>query len=248
VRLSRVFHDGPLKAGQLVSLTESSAHHLRTVLRIKARQEIVLFNGLGGEYLARIHTLDKKSLIVEVLRHEDIDRESFLDITLVQGISKGQRMDYSIQKAVELGVYAIQPIITERCAIRQKGDRVERKGAHWEGVIRSASEQSGRTRLPQLLEPMPLRDYLKHTSNTALKLVLDPLARHHLGDLSSQHQEIDLLVGPEGGLSENEIQAACEAGFQSISLGPRILRTETAGAATIAAIQALWGDFCQVLQ
>lgn len=241
--MNRVFHDGPLKAGQLVSLTESSAHHLRTVLRIKAGQEIVLFNGLGGEYLARIHKLEKKLLTVEVLRHEDIDRESSLNITLVQGISKGQRMDYSIQKAVELGANAIQPIITERCTIRQKGDRVERKGVHWAGIIRSASEQSGRTHLPQLLETLPLRDYLKNTTNTVLKLVLDPLAQHHLGDLSLQHQQIDLLVGPEGGLTEHEKQAACEAGFKSISLGPRILRTETAGAATIAAIQALWGDF-----
>jgi len=245
VRLIRVFTDGPLEAGQLVPLNESSAHHLRTVLRLKAGQEIMLFNGMGGEYLARIHSINKKSLTLEVIRYDAIDRESSLSITLAQGISKGQRMDYSIQKAVELGVDNIQPVTTERCTVRQKGNRTDRKNTHWQGVIASAAEQSGRTRFPGLMEPKSLNEYLKQAPGSALKLVLDPLANNELCDLQPQGQEIHLLIGPEGGLSEQEIIAAKDAGFQPIKMGPRILRTETAGVTAIAIMQALWGDLCK---
>jgi 16S rRNA (uracil1498-N3)-methyltransferase len=245
VRLTRVYHDGPLEAGQFVPLNESSAHHLRNVLRLKAGQEIMLFNGMGGEYQARIHSIDKKSLTLEVIRYDAIDRESSLSITLVQGISKGQRMDFSIQKAVELGVDSIQPITTERCAVRQKGSRTDRKSTHWQGVIASAAEQSGRTRFPGLMESTSLNEYLKQTPDSALKLVLDPLANDELCDLQPQGREVHLLIGPEGGLSDQEINTAKDAGFQPIKMGPRILRTETAGVAAIAVMQALWGDLCK---
>jgi len=245
VRLIRVFHDGPLQVGQLAPLIDSSAHHLRTVLRLKSGQEIMLFNGTGGEYLARIHSIEKKSLIVEVIRHDAVDRESTFSITLVQGISKGQRMDFSIQKAVELGVNCIQPVTTERCAVRQKGGRTERKGRHWQGVITSAAEQSGRTRLPRLMDSTSLNEYLKQATDSAFKLVLDPLANNELCGLNPHDREVHLLIGPEGGLSDQEIHTAKDAGFQPIKMGPRILRTETAGVAAIAVMQALWGDLCK---
>lgn len=245
MRLIRVFHDGPLETGQFVVLNESSAHHLRTVLRLKAGQEILLFNGMGGEYQARIHAIDKKALTLEVIRYDAIDRESSLSITLAQGISKGQRMDFSIQKAVELGVDSIQPITTERCAVRQKGGRTDRKSTHWRGVIVSAAEQSGRTRFPGLMESKSLKEYLQQTPGSALKLVLDPLANDGLSALKPQGREIHILIGPEGGLSGQEINAAKDAGFQPIRMGPRILRTETAGVTAIAVMQALWGDLCR---
>lgn len=245
MRLIRVFHDGPLEAGQLVLLNESSAHHLRTVLRLKAGQEIMLFNGMGGEYLARIHSIDKKALTLEVIQYDAIDRESTLSITLAQGISRGQRMDFSIQKAVELGVTSLQPVATERCAVRQKGGKTDRKSTHWQGVIASAAEQSGRTRFPVLLESTGLKEYLQQTPDSALKLVLDPLANDGLCDIKPHSRDVHILIGPEGGLSDQEIKTAKDAGFQPIRMGPRILRTETAGVTVIAIMQALWGDLCK---
>jgi 16S rRNA (uracil1498-N3)-methyltransferase len=244
VRLTRVFHDGPLQAGQLVTLNDSSAHRLRVVLRLKPGQELILFNGMGGEYLARIDSMDKKSLKVSILRQDPVDRESPISITLIQGISKGQRMDYSIQKAVELGVDAIQPVTTERCAVRQKGGRTVRKGTHWHGIIASAAEQSGRTRFPHLLETMTLNDYLLQAPESALKLVLEPMATDPLCNLKPGGNTVHLLIGPEGGLSNQEIEQAKRAGFTAVTMGPRILRTETAGVCAIAVIQALWGDLC----
>lgn len=242
MRLTRVFHDGPLKTGQLVTLSESSARHLKTVLRLKTRQALILFNGQGGEFAARIHSMEKRRLDVEILQFDPVDRESALPVTLVQGISKGQRMDYSLQKAVELGVYAIQPVWTERCAVRQKGDRQERKEQHWQGVITSAAEQSGRTRIPSLLNTLMLQEYLANTDKAGLNLVLDPQAKTQLSDLAPDGKSVHILVGPEGGLADHEVASAKAQGFRGIRMGPRILRTETAGAAAIAIIQTLGGD------
>jgi 16S rRNA (uracil1498-N3)-methyltransferase len=244
MRLTRLFHDGPLEIGTVVSLSDANAHHLRTVLRSRTGQEFVLFNGMGGEYLATISEISKKTLLVEINHHIAVNRESTLQIVLAQGIPKGQRMDYSIQKAVELGARAIQPVTTERCAVRQKGERSNRKESHWQGVLTGAAEQSGRTLLPRLEDTMSLHDYLHQTVDDSLKLVLDPLADATLCDLKPPEQSVHILTGPEGGLSEDEIFQAKKSGFIGIRMGPRILRTETAGVAAIAVMQALWGDLC----
>lgn len=241
MRRTRVYHEGPLQTGQVVTLAETSARHLRTVLRLKNGQPLILFNGQGGEFTARIHSLDKHSLEVEIGQHDPVDRESPLKITLAQGISKGQRMDYSLQKAVELGVHALQPVWTEHCAVRQKGDRQARKEQHWQGVITSAAEQSGRTLVPELLPALRLQDYLIQTDPSALKLVLDPQADRPISESTLRGRSVHILVGPEGGLSVHEIEHACAQGFQGIRMGPRILRTETAGAAAIAILQSLGG-------
>lgn len=245
MRLTRLFHDGPLETGIIVSLSDANAHHLKTVLRSRAGQELVLFNGMGGEYLATICEISKKALSVEIAHHIEVNRESALQIVLAQGISKGQRMDYCIQKAVELGVCAIQPVTTQRCAVRQKGDRSDRKESHWQGVLTSAAGQSGRTILPLLENTVSLHDYLHRTTNDSLKLVLDPQADAALCDLSPPDQSVHILTGPEGGLSEEEVNQAKGNGFTGIRMGPRILRTETAGVAAIAVMQALWGDLCR---
>lgn len=242
MRLTRVFHDGLLETGQIVTLSEASARHLKTVLRLKAGQPLILFNGRGGEFAANIHSLDKRTLSVEILGFDAVDRESALPITLVQGISKGQRMDYSLQKAVELGVYAIQPVWTEHCAVRQKGDRQTRKEQHWQGVITSAAEQSGRTRIPSLLNTLTLHAFLAGIDDTSQNLVLDPQAQAGLSKLSPDGKAVHILVGPEGGLADREIDSAIAQGFRGIRMGPRILRTETAGAAAIAILQAQSGD------
>lgn len=242
MRLTRVFHDGPLEMGAVVSLSEANARHLRTVLRLRTGQELILFNGEGGEFQAHIHDMDKKSLRVEITHHMPVNRESSLRLILAQGIAKGQRMDYSIQKAVELGVYSIQPLLTERCAVRPKGDRPDRKESHWQGVITSAAEQSGRTALPRLEKTSSLHNYLERVPQEALKLVLDPQAKDTVHDIKPSGQDIHILTGPEGGLSDRETRLAREAGFKGIRMGPRILRTETAGIAAIAVMQALWGD------
>jgi 16S rRNA (uracil1498-N3)-methyltransferase len=246
MRLTRLFHDGPLDTGTVLSLSDVNAHHLKTVLRARTGQELVLFNGKGGEYLATICEISKKTLLVEINRHTAVNRESALQIVLAQGVSKGQRMDYCIQKAVELGACAIQPVTTVRCAVRQKGDRSNRKESHWQGVVTSAAEQSGRTLLPRLGTTVSLHDYLRRTADVSLKLVLDPLADTALCDLTPPDQSVHILTGPEGGLSEEEICQSKENGFIGIRMGPRILRTETAGVAAIAVMQALWGDLCRM--
>jgi len=244
MRLTRLFHNGPLETGTAVSLSDANAHHLKTVLRSRTGQELLLFNGMGGEYLATICEISKKTLLVEIKHHIPVNRESTLQVVLAQGISKGQRMDYCIQKAVELGACAIQPVTTERCAVRQKGDRSNRKESHWQGVLTGAAEQSGRTTLPLMENTISLHDYLHRTADDSLKLVLDPLAEATLCDLKPPDQAVHILTGPEGGLSENEIFQAKESGFTGIRMGPRILRTETAGVTAIAVMQALWGDLC----
>ena len=245
MRLTRLFHDGPLETGIVVSLSDANSHHLKTVLRSRTGQELILFNGKGGEYLATICEISKKTLSVEIDRFAEVNREPPLSIVLAQGISKGQRMDYCIQKAVELGAHAIQPVITQRCAVRQKADRPDRKESHWQGVLTSAAEQSGRTILPLLENTASLHDYLHRTTDDSLKLVLDPQADGTLCDLRPPEQSIHILTGPEGGLSEEEVSQAKDCGFTGIRMGPRILRTETAGIAAIAVMQALWGDLCR---
>jgi 16S rRNA (uracil1498-N3)-methyltransferase len=240
---SRVYVDMELAEGQLLTLPAGAYQHLVVVLRRIPGDRVVLFNGRGGEYSVSIESVARRALTVRVNGFRDIARESPLQVTLGQAVSKGERMDYAIQKAVELGVTAIQPLITDHVVVRLNAERWERKCEHWQAIALSASEQCGRTRVPQIAAPLDLRDWITRAPPDALKLVLS-LAPGSLPVSSLKHhgQPVWLLVGPEGDLSEVELQLTDLAGFSNITLGPRTLRTETAGVVALSVLQSLWGD------
>ncbi|KAB7628136.1 16S rRNA (uracil(1498)-N(3))-methyltransferase [Alkalilimnicola sp. S0819] len=239
--MPRFFSLQPLRGQHSLELDEAAARHVR-VLRLPPGAEITLFDGQGGEYAARITQMDKKRVSVDVGAHLGRERESPLDITLIQGVSKGERMDITLQKAVELGASRILPVFSERSVVRLDEKRLEKRRRHWEGVIVSACEQCGRNRIPQLLTPTALKEVWSAPPG-GLKLALDPEGDVRLRDLRPEADApIALLAGPEGGLSEAELLLAADAGFQGLRLGPRVLRTETAGMACLAALQSLFGD------
>lgn len=240
MRIPRIFHPEPLAAQSRITLDSGAARHVARVLRLGLGAKLTLFDGNGGEYPASIVELDKRQVIVELGELRKVELESPLKITLAQGISKGERMDYTIQKAVELGVSRIAPLSTERSIVNLKGERLEKKLAHWQGVIVSACEQCGRNTLPELLAQQTLDDWLVNESSGE-GLLLDHRAEGSLGSLQLG-SEITLLIGPEGGLSESERQRAVDHGYQGIRLGPRILRTETAALTALAGLQSRWGD------
>jgi 16S rRNA (uracil1498-N3)-methyltransferase len=232
-----------LAAPSTLALPESAAHHAAHVLRLRSGDGVTLFNGHGGEYVARITAIGKHDVTVAIERHDPVERESPLSVTLVQALSSGERMDLTIQKAVELGVQRIVPVESERSVVRLKGERAEKRVAHWRQVVISACEQCGRNRIPEVRMIAPLAVWLAAEVSVAQRWVLLPGAETALRDLPRPQQPIELLVGPEGGLTVAEADAARHAGYQPLRLGPRVLRTETAAPALLAAIQALWGDF-----
>lgn len=240
--MTRIYVDGPLAEGMSLELPDAAARHLAQVLRMRAGEDLVLFNARGGEYEACIEAIERRAVRVRVERHADVEREAPLRITLAQCVSRGERMDYTIQKAVELGVAALVPLLSSRSVVKLDAERWDKKLEHWRGVIVAACEQSGRTRLPPLAEVQSFEHWLAQPAS-GTRLVLAPGGTGTLRTLASA-QEVALLVGPEGGLSELEIAAAEARGFRRIGLGPRVLRTETAGVAALAALQALWGDLC----
>lgn len=242
MRTIRCFTDQPLAPGGRVALSETATGHLVRVLRLGIGDPVVLFNGDGHDFAARLVSLGKRGAEAEVLDARPVANESPLRITLVQGIARGEKMDWVLQKATELGVAAITPARTERTEVKLDAERAAKRLAHWHGILVAACEQSGRARLPRLSEPAALADCLS-AETAAVKLVLDPAATLGLHDLSlPAAAEVALLVGPEGGLSERDLATARAAGFQGLRLGPRILRTETAGLAAITALQAIYGD------
>lgn len=251
--IPRIYTNSVLTEGTIFRPDKKAANHLVRVLRLKPGAKIILFNGRGGHYESVIDNIKGNIVEIAIGHHLAIETESPLDITLAQGISRGERMDYTIQKSVELGVSNIIPLITERCGVKLDAERSAKRLDHWQGVIVSACEQCGRNRIPVVHPVNTLQGWLSQSThhleaeNTGrahpyLKLVLDT---HHSNTLS-QHARPDgpiiLLIGPEGGLTDVELQQVNEAGFASIRLGPRILRTETAGIAAITALQSLWGD------
>ena len=240
MRIPRIYQATSLSAGQQIELDKTSAHHLTRVLRMQDNQQIILFNGEGGEFYAHL-ALHSKSVIAHIDQYIDRNSESHLRINLLQGISKGERMDICIQKAVELGINKIVPVICQRTVVNIKGERSDKKLQHWQGIVINACEQSGRTRVPQLLEPVKLNDAL-NLPDMGLKLTLNPEASTSLLQISATEKTITLLIGPEGGLDAREVAQAQDHGFQSIRMGPRILRTETAAIAAITALQMLRGD------
>lgn len=239
----RVFLDLPLQEGATVELPEDSARHLVQVLRMRAGETFTAFNGRGGEYAAILQAAGKREARAQIGAFRNIDRESPLRVTLAQCVSKGERMDYTLQKAVELGVAEIVPLLSERSVVRLDAERWEKKLEHWRGIAVSACEQSGRTRPPRLHAVADLRQWLQAAPADALKLALAPGAPLGLRTAPPPRGPVILLVGPEGGLSETEVRQAASCGFAALSLGPRVLRTETAGVAALAALQALWGDW-----
>ena len=240
-RISRFYVQMPMKEGDLITLPAEVSHHLVTVLRKGNGEQIQLFNGDQNEYTAVIETISKKQAQVSIQSVKCCLTESPLKIILAQGLSKGQKMDFTLQKAVELGVHQVVPIINERSSIKLKSDKIESKLNHWNRVIISAAEQSGRCIIPQLLEPMSLEDWVVN-DNSDLKIVLAPTSSKSINQLCQPESTVSLLIGSEGGLTDQEIDMAVSTGYESVKLGPRIFRTETAALVAMGVLQSLWGD------
>ena len=234
--MNRFFVDTPLQLNHYLTLPDTVFHHWVRVLRAQPGDQAILFNGLGGEFVAQLTDVNKKDATAHLLHYDPVDRAPAYEVVLGQVMSKGDRMDYAIQKATELGVYKIQLLVSERCEMRLKYDRDQKKLEHWQQVAIAACEQCGMNRVPEILPPVLLDDWLlQNRYNTALKLVLAP--QQNGATLSNPlPKSIQLLIGPEGGLSDSEIQQAINHGFSSWTLGPRILRTETAPVVALSAL------------
>lgn len=243
MRVPRVFVDHPIIPGKDFILAGAPLHHIAKVLRLRAGAEIILFDGSGGEWRGALETIRSDHAQVRLLDHNKLSRESPLRWELVQGISRGERMDYTLQKAVELGVSAIHPVVTQRTVVKLQADKAAKRRKHWQGVVASAAEQSGRTSLPVVNEVCGLDEFLA-ARNEGLMLILDPGADRNVAQLPSEVPErVFLLAGPEGGFEDNERSNAIRNGAEGIQLGPRILRTETAALVAAALILARWGDY-----
>ncbi|TCK17150.1 16S rRNA m(3)U-1498 methyltransferase [Thiogranum longum] len=240
MRLSRLYTDQAMDEGIQLTLDKNSSHYLLHVLRLKPGNALIMFNGNGFEYNARLEQATKKQAVVSILERMAPQRESPLHIEIGQGIARGERMDFVLQKSVELGASVISPLWTQHSQVRLDEKRLEKRLEHWKGVVVSACEQSGRLTLPEIRPPSDLASWLEAPTDS-LDLVLSPCSGKTLKDLQPA-SDIRILIGPEGGLQEDEIRAAEANGFQAIRLGPRILRTETAALATLTALQVLWGD------
>ncbi len=240
MRTIRLYQPGPLIPGQAVALCEDAANHAGKVLRMQAGEALELFNGDGNNYTAVILEVGKKQLVVEIRHSSPNPIESPLKLHLGQGISRGDRMDFAIQKAVELGVSEITPLFTERCGVKLDAERLEKKREQWQKIVISACEQSGRSVVPPVHPPVPLDKWLAQDDN-CLKLTLDPWTSATIKQLSATDR-LRLVIGPEGGFSDREVAATTLAGFQPVRLGPRVLRTETAALTAIAALQLQLGD------
>lgn len=238
----RIYQNTSLENQSTIRLDEKATHHLARVLRAAIGDQLTIFNGQGGEYEAVIAHIDKKAVTVELQRFIDKEVESPIHLHLAQGIARGEKMDFIVQKAVELGVSRIIPLVTERCNVRLSGEREEKRIEHWQSIIISACEQSGRNKLPDISAPQTLNEWL-----AAVKVdhafVLSPHVDQKLADVSIANQSsVAVLIGPEGGLSDQEVMMANQKGFASLNLGPRVLRTETATIAALSVLQSCYGD------
>ena len=242
MNLPRFYCREALSPGAHVELPEPVARHAVRVLRLPPGAPMVLFDGRGGEYLAHIERIEKNRVFAELADWRDVERESRLAVTLVQALQAGDKMDFTIQKAVELGVRAIVPVESRRSVLKLAGERAGKRVAHWQGVAAAACEQCGRNQVPLVAPLSRLDQWLARPAPEGLRLLLAPDAAVSLHAIPRQ-TSIQLLIGAEGGLDPQEIAAATQVGFQAVRLGPRVLRTETAGLAAIAALQTLWGDW-----
>jgi 16S rRNA (uracil1498-N3)-methyltransferase len=243
MRIPRVHVAQPLQSGHDVLLPEQAGEHIARVLRLERGHPLILFNGDGCEYDATLASLARRAVSAEVVAVRTVDRESPLPLTLAQGIARGEKMDWILQKATELGIARIVPIVTERTEVKLDEERAERRMLHWTQVIAGACEQSGRARLPLLDPPQRLDRWLGGlAADASLRLALLPDGDVVARALPTMTHGATLCVGPEGGFSENDVTMLRQSGFLGLRLGPRILRTETVGIAALAALQALQGD------
>lgn len=246
MRLNRVYLDQPLQLNDRIDLPADAVRHLVTVLKMPAGSDIELFNGDGHGYRANLTEVAKKQVTVTITSQQLDDRESALQLHLAQGISRGDKMDLTLQKAVELGVQQITPLFTERCGVKLSAERLQKKQQHWQKVIISACEQCGRNRLPLLNAPIQLNAFIDQQiaamPSLETLLLLNPHQGQSIRNLK-QASQFTLLIGPEGGLSDQEVEHLLQKGATGIQLGPRILRTETAGLAAISSLQVSFGDF-----
>ena len=238
--MPRFFLDAPLRAGTNVVLPEDSAHHAVHVLRVHAGEEITLFNGRGGEFAARIASIQRLKVLVDVLAHKAVERESPLRVVLVQGVSAGERMDFTVRKSVELGVAEIQPVLAASSVARPKGERAAARQAHWQKIAIAACEQCGRNQIPKVHAMLAASDY---RGGSGTKLLLSPASELRFSQAVKDGSEFTIAAGPEAGFNATEEGAFLNAGFVPVRLGARVLRTETAGIAALAALSALKGDF-----
>ncbi len=241
MRISRLYSDQQLKPDSLISLKDNAANYVTRVLRMRLGNPLVVFNGDGFDYATEIESMSRNRVDLVVNARLPAAAESNLHITLVQAISRGERMDYSLQKATELGVTDIHPVVSDRVEVKLEGKRLQKRMQHWQGVIISACEQSGRAIVPGLADPLELMEW-SGNKGTTLRLVLDPRSDQALSSQSIGDNRVELLVGPEGGFSDSELESLSVTGVRAVSLGPRVLRTETAGPAAIAILQAVAGD------
>lgn len=242
MRVSRLYTEQPLASNSEQALDARCSHYLATVLRAKVGTRLYLFNGDGGEYPAEIVSLSKREVHVSLGEAKYPERESPLQIHLGIAVSRGERMDWVVQKSTELGVASISPLFSERTEVKLKGERLQKKAEHWRQVAISACEQCGRVRVPDIAAAISIDDWLPRQQQ-ALRLVLHHRHSQTLQNFEKPAGGIALLIGPEGGLSEAEIDSATAQGFQALQLGPRVLRTETAPLSAISLLQYRWGDF-----
>jgi 16S rRNA (uracil1498-N3)-methyltransferase len=243
-RVPRLFVDTELRPHAKLALPEDTAHHAARVLRLQEGDAVVLFDGRGGEYEARLSLPGRGQVVAETGAHHDVERESPLAVTLVQAVSSSEKMDFTIQKAVELGVAAIQPVLTAKSVVRLSAEREEKKLARWRRVAISACEQCGRNRVPEIREAMSVEAYSRMPGPASLRLLLSPKGNSGLKDVTQKiERTVTLAIGPEAGFSEEEERLLQRAGFVAVRLGNRILRTETAALAALAALNAIAGDF-----
>ena len=238
--MPRFYLDTALRAGMSCLLPEESAHHAVHVLRIHTGDEVTLFNGRGGEYAGRIASIERLKVLVDVLAHRPIERESPLRMVLLQGVSSGERMDFTVRKAVELGVAEIQPLLAASSLARPKGERAAARHAHWQKIAIAACEQCGRNRIPTVHAMVPAAGY---RGGAGTKILLAPAAGLRFSQACKGGEEFTIAAGPEAGFSGEEQEGFLDAGFVPARLGARVLRTETAGIAALAALSALRGDF-----
>lgn len=240
MRIPRIYHPTPLAAEQIVELTTEAANHVARVLRMPMAAELILFNGDGHQYAATITAIGKRNVQVKIHTAEYKSVESPLQIHLAQAVARAEKMDWILQKATELGVSSITPLITERCGVKLDAERWQKRQQHWEAVIVSACEQCGRNQLPSVSQPQEFTAFVDQP-RVGTKLILAPEAATPLPSTVSE-QTITILIGPEGGFSDHELKQAQQAGFNATLFGPRVLRTETAAIAAIAALQTIFGD------
>lgn len=242
---NRFYHSENLELKHVVELIVQTHIHATKVLRLKVGDQFALFNGDGYDYVAKVIELSKHKTSVEIVDRYEVNHESPLKITLAQGLAAGDKMDWIIQKAVELGIQSIQPLLTERSIVKLDRERADKKLEHWRTVAISACEQTGRSIIPDILSPIHLVQWLSNQNQTAnsLKLILTPAKAQNINHLEKPSSPVVFMVGPEGGFSEKEMNLALSSSFVPVNFGKRVLRTETASVVALSIMQNLWGDF-----